>query len=76
MFRGEKAVAKQKLEIAVDLAFELTVPFASFGLTEGDPIHFHVDAISDEKSVDRVPSEGALELTVPSPDFERIMWQA
>jgi alpha-amylase/alpha-mannosidase (GH57 family) len=76
LFQGEKAVAKQTLEVAIDHVFELTVPFAGFGLTIGDPIHFHVDVISDGKSVDRAPSEGALELTVPSSDFEMIMWQA
>ena len=28
-----------------------------------------------ETSLDRAPREGIFELVVPSPDFERIMWQ-
>ena len=34
-----------------------------------------VELIEGESSVDRAPREGIFELTVPTPDFERIMWQ-
>ena len=42
---------------------------------EGDPIRFYVELLSDDASLDRAPREGIFELTVPTPDFERIMWQ-
>ena len=34
------------------------------------------DVDTNGQSLDRAPREGAIELTVPPPDFERIMWQA
>jgi hypothetical protein len=44
-------------------------------LKPGDPVKFYVELLDDDASVDRAPREGIFELTVPSPDFERIMWQ-
>jgi hypothetical protein len=32
--------------------------------------------LRDGQSIERAPPEGAIELTVPSPDYELIMWQA
>jgi hypothetical protein len=46
------------------------------GLRPESQVQMYVEAISRKQSVDRAPQEGVLEMTVPSPDFERIMWQA
>jgi hypothetical protein len=43
--------------------------------TDG-PIHFAVELLEGDQAVERIPSEGAIETTVPSPDYELIMWQA
>ena len=60
---------------AADKVFELSVPFARLGLKPGDPIRFYVELLQGDSSLDRAPREGIFELTVPSPDFERIMWR-
>jgi hypothetical protein len=46
------------------------------GLTPDSSVQMYVEAISRKQSVDRAPQEGVLEMAVPSPDFELIMWQA
>ena len=61
--------------MATGKILELAVPFGRLGLKPGDPIRFYVELLGGEPSLDRAPREGIFELTVPSPDFERIMWQ-
>ena len=61
--------------VATDQILELAVPFARLDRKPGDPIRFYVELLKGEPSLDRAPREGIFELTVPSPDFERIMWQ-
>jgi hypothetical protein len=63
------------VEVACGKILELAVPFGRLGLKTGDPIRFYIEVLVDDASVDRAPREGIFELTVPTPDFERIMWQ-
>ncbi len=67
---------KSNIELAIDQILELAVPFADLGLSPDSSVQMYVEAISRKQSVDRAPQEGVLEMAVPSPDFERIMWQA
>lgn len=69
-------VAEAGVEAAGDLLFELAIPFRSLAVATDDPVHFYLELLRDEQSIERVPREGAVETTVPSPDYERIMWQA
>ncbi len=70
LMAGAHAVA------AAELIFELAVPFRSLGRKTDEPVHFYVELLKDGQSVERIPHEGAIETTVPSPDYELIMWQA
>ena len=54
----------------------LAAPLADLRVTAGNPISFVVDLIAKRQSTERAPAEGEIMLTVPSPDFEAIMWQA
>ncbi len=63
------------VQVATGGVLELAVPFARLDLEPGDPIRFYVELLKADSSLDRAPREGIFELTVPSPDFERIMWQ-
>ncbi|MBN1590691.1 MAG: hypothetical protein JW888_14350 [Pirellulales bacterium] len=74
--RNGKPVAHAGLKVAADLILELTVPLGSLSLKTDDPVHFFVQLFKQEKPVERVPAEGAIEATVPSADYELIMWQA
>ena len=61
--------------VATGQILELAVPFSRLDRKPGDPIRFYVELLKGESSLDRAPREGIFELTVPCPDFERIMWQ-
>jgi hypothetical protein len=72
---GSPPINGTAVEAACGKVFELAVPFRRLGLKDGDPIRFYVEVLAGDTSLDRAPREGIFELTVPSPDFERIMWQ-
>ncbi len=76
LYRDDKLVSKVNIELAIDQIFELAVPFADLGLAPESTIQMYIEATAKKQSVDRAPQEGVLEMVVPSPDFERIMWQA
>jgi hypothetical protein len=72
---GQTSSNGTTVEVASGKILELAVPFGRLGLKAGDPVRFYVELLSDEASLDRAPREGIFELTAPSPDFERVMWQ-
>jgi alpha-amylase/alpha-mannosidase (GH57 family) len=63
------------IQVATGTILELAMPFSRLQLSPGDGIRFYVELWEGESSLDRAPRDGILELAVPSPDFERIMWQ-
>jgi alpha-amylase/alpha-mannosidase (GH57 family) len=76
LYRKGRAVAKADVEAACDSILELSVRFTDLRVGTDDPIQMHIEAFANEQSIDRVPQEGNLEMSVPSPDFELMMWQA
>ncbi|WP_406693432.1 glycoside hydrolase family 57 protein [Singulisphaera sp. Ch08] len=73
---GQPSSNGTTVEVATGKILELAVPFGRLGLRADDPIRFYVELITGESSIDRAPREGIFELSVPTPDFERIQWQA
>ena len=69
-------VADAGIEAAADLIFELAIPFRSLAVATEHPIHFCMELVKGDKTIERVPVEGAIETIVPSPDYELMMWQA
>jgi alpha-amylase/alpha-mannosidase (GH57 family) len=76
LLHNEKPKAEPGLEAAADLLLELAIPFRGLNLKTNDRIQFYIELLSDGQPVERIPHEGAIETTVPSPDYELIMWQA
>ncbi len=76
LYHEDVAVADSGVKAAADAILELAIPFRSLGTRTDSPIQFHVELLKDEQPIQRIPSQGAIELTVPSPDYELIMWQA
>jgi hypothetical protein len=68
------AVPEGQLEVAVDQIIELAAPFDLLDVAVGQSIQFYVELLQGPHSLDRAPHAGALALSRPSPDFERIMW--
>ncbi len=75
LLRGGKPVPGTSVEVAADLILEMSVSFQALQVTADDRVQMFVECVQDRQSIDRAPREGVLDLTVPSPDFERIMWQ-
>jgi alpha-amylase/alpha-mannosidase (GH57 family) len=74
--RNREEVRGAQIQVAVGQILELTVPFSDLDVQSDAPIHLYVEVLAEGQSIDRAPREGALELRVPSTDYEQIMWQA
>jgi alpha-amylase/alpha-mannosidase (GH57 family) len=74
-YHRDVAVAESGIQGAGDSILELSVPFASLATGSDEPLCFFVELLTDDQPVERVPREGAIETTVPSPEYELIMWQ-
>src|SRR5262249_15568191 len=71
--RGEPVAAPGR-QAGVDRIAELAVPFDALGVGVDQPVQFFVELLQGGQSRDRAPRQGAIHLSRPSPDFERIMW--
>lgn len=87
--KGEEWVKDEaSLEAASADVFEIEIPFAVIKARENDEIQFALELVKNggipiqvketvsagEKSMERCPLRGFITVTVPSPDFEKIMW--
>jgi hypothetical protein len=75
LYLDETPVARSRVEVAADLVFELAVPWRTLGVATDDPVQFYIELLENGESIQRVPHEGAIETSVPSPDYELVMWQ-
>ncbi|MGQ0636383.1 MAG: alpha-amylase/alpha-mannosidase [Planctomycetaceae bacterium] len=76
LYRQRELQPAAAIRCACAQILELTVRFCDLELEPEAPIHLYVDVLAEGQSVDRAPREGAIELNVPGPDYEQIMWQA
>ncbi len=76
LLHGGAPVGSAQIDVATAEIFELAVPWRLLGLATGDPLEFFVEALAIEQTIERVPRDGVIETTVPSPNFELMMWQA
>ncbi|RLS59114.1 MAG: alpha-amylase/alpha-mannosidase [Planctomycetota bacterium] len=53
----------------------IAIPLADLNLTSGQACHFFVEVFEERQSIDRIPSEGLIQLTVPPADFSERIWQ-
>lgn len=76
LYHHDVAVSESGIEAAAAIYLEVAVPLRSLAISTDDPISFYIELLEGEQSIDRAPTEGAIETTVPSPEFENMMWQA
>lgn len=76
LYKGKRLRKRAAPVARVGSIFELAVPLNCLGLKTDDRILFCVELLHDDQPIERIPNEGAIETTVPSPDYEMIMWQA
>jgi alpha-amylase/alpha-mannosidase (GH57 family) len=75
LWRGDQLVEGAGVEVAIGKIIELAIPFALLGVAAGQAISFAVELCTNGTGLERLPREGTIDMIVPSPDFERIMWQ-
>jgi len=76
LYHNDVPVSESGVLAAGDIILEAAIPLSSLAASTDDPVQFCVELIKQEQSIDRAPTEGAIETSVPSPEFELIMWQA
>jgi hypothetical protein len=62
------------MQFGIDRIAEMAIPFSLLGVEVKQPIHFFVELLEGSQSRDRAPREGVIQLTRPTADFERLMW--
>ncbi len=72
LYGGEEVPAA--VEAAVNRIAEMAVPFDALGVEVDGPVQFFVEVMRGGQGRDRAPRQGTINLTRPSVDFERIMW--
>ena len=75
LFQRNVPVSGAAMRAAADAILELAIPWRSLAVGQDDPVHWIVELMRDEDAIERAPTEGAIETTVPSPDFELVLWQ-
>jgi hypothetical protein len=76
MFHNDVPVSSADVEAACDAALEIAIPWRALGAATDAPIQYCAELVRGEQVIERIPSEGMIETSVPSPDFELMMWQA
>lgn len=76
LYHNDVPVSESGVLAAGDIILEAAIPLSSLAAATDDPVQFCVELIRQEQSIDRAPTEGAIETSVPSPEFELMMWQA
>ncbi len=78
LFQKDGEVWRKTNEItdfAIQDIFEIKIPFNIVKAHEGDEINVFVCVIKNGEEVERCPWRGFISFTVPTPDFEAMMWQ-
>jgi hypothetical protein len=76
LYHRDVPVSQAGVAAATADILELAIPFRSLAAATDDPIHFCIELIQRDQAIERAPNEGAIETSVPSTDYELIMWQA
>jgi alpha-amylase/alpha-mannosidase (GH57 family) len=61
-------------DVAVQDIFELGIPFIDLNAGEKDEINLFISIIKNGEEIERCPWRGYIALTVPTPEFEAMMW--
>jgi alpha-amylase/alpha-mannosidase (GH57 family) len=65
---------KELPDVAIGDILECAIPFQDIGAKEHDELNIFLSLRKDGENVERCPWRGYITLTVPTPDFEAMMW--
>ncbi len=61
-------------DVAIDEVLECAIPFSAIGAKERDELNIFVTVMKEDEQCERCPWRGYITVTVPTPDFEAMMW--
>ena len=65
---------KEITEVAFLDIFEIGISFADLKAKKEDEIHLYISIAKDTEEMERCPWRGHLSITVPTPEFEALLW--
>lgn len=66
---------KDYYSVSLDKIIELSCPFTDLGLFPGIEAEFFIELVNDDEVIQRIPRRTVFCFSVPSKEFERMMWQ-
>jgi len=71
---GDWEKIKDVTDVAIQDIFEIAIPFNDLRAKEKDEINISISIMKNSEEIERCPWRGHITLTVPTPDFEAMMW--
>lgn len=71
---GEWILVKEVTDVAVGEILECAIPFQDIKAKEHDELNIFISVHREGEEIERCPWRGYITVTVPTPDFEAIMW--
>ncbi|MEW6215396.1 MAG: hypothetical protein AB1478_09400, partial [Nitrospirota bacterium] len=71
---GDWEKIKDITNVAIQDIFEIGIPFNDLNAREKDEMDLFISIIKNSEEVERCPWRGYITITVPMPDFEKLMW--
>jgi alpha-amylase/alpha-mannosidase (GH57 family) len=71
---GDWEKIKDVNDVAIQDIFEIAIPFIDLRAKENDEINISISIMKNSEEIERCPWKGLITLTVPTPDFEAMMW--
>lgn len=71
---GKWEKKKDIREIAANDILEIAIPFHELRASEKDEIQLSISVLKDSEEIERYPFRGYICITVPTADFEAMMW--
>ncbi|MBI5075009.1 MAG: glycoside hydrolase [Nitrospirae bacterium] len=70
----EWILVKEIPDVAIKEIFEISIPFADLKAKQKDELNLFISVRKGNEEIERCPWRGYISLSVPTPDFEAMMW--
>lgn len=71
---SEWMIVKKDIDVAVRDILECAIHFSDIKASERDEISFFLSVVTEDREIERYPWTGNISVSVPSPDFEAMIW--
>lgn len=70
----EWVLVKEMPDVAIKDIFEISIPFADLKAKQKDELNLFISIRKRNEEIERCPWRGHITVSVPTPDFEAMMW--